>query len=289
MALIALGVGWYLFEQTLQWSGSDEPIESLADGADRIRELESAMGDGREVRGGEPPWAGGGRSPEPRGPSGRSAEPDEVSGEEEEEGADTGRAMDLEHLSEEDLTFLQEVLDGDDEEARLSAARALVVSGHARAVGMLFSAASRPSEKADLFCLAALDVARLQKKEDTLRELLMALDQQPPLSDDCRAEVSDRFALVGGRDPSTIVALYQDPEPRVRAWVVQVLSDEEGERVDEVLVALVSDPDVSVRARAWSAWEGRPLSEVRTQLQAAAAAETDGDVAAQARDVLRGG
>jgi len=281
MALIALGVGWYLFEQMLQWSGSDEPIESLADGAERLRELEAAMGEGEEVRGGEPPWAAGG-APTKRTPPAQQVEP---AGE---EGADTGRAMDLEHLSDEDLAFLQSILDGDDEEARLSAARALVISGHVRAVGMLFEAAGRPSEKADLFCLAALDVARLQKKGDTLRELLLALDREPPLSDDCRAEVSDRFGLVGGRDPSILVELYEDPEPRLRAWVAQVLSDEEGERVDEVLVLMVSDPDASVRARAWSAWEARPLERVRAALTAAAAAETDDAVASQARDVLAG-
>lgn len=275
MALIIVVGGLWAFERVLRWSDSDQPLETLADGADRIRDLEASMGE-QPAEGGD---AGG---PAYTDPVHAPAEGDRSA----DQPADTSPVMDLEHLTERDLLFLQEVLAGDDPEARLSAARALVISGHPAAIPMLFEAASRPGEDMDLFCLAALDVARLHQQRDVLVELLLAMEHQPPLSTSCRAEVDDRFALIGGRDPATMAGLHDDPEPRLRAWVVRLLADEEGQAVDEILVARVSDEDPRVRSRAWSAWGGRDLEGSRAELQAAAEAEADPEIAARAVEVL---
>ncbi len=273
MALIVAVGGVWAFERALEWSGSDEPLEDLAGGVAQLRDLEASLG--------EPPagvGVGTGRTDPLYAPGAttRAAEQPE----------DSSPVMDLEHLSDRDLAFLREVLEGGSERARLSATRALLISGHPEAVPMLFDAASRPGEDRDVFCLAALEVARLQQRRDVLAALLAALEHEPPLSAPCRAEVEDRFALIGGRDPAAVAELYPDPDPRLRAWALRLLADEEGELVEAILLDGVSDEEPELRALAWSAWSGRELGVRRAALREAAAAEEDPEIAAAAEEVL---
>jgi HEAT repeat protein len=273
-AVIVLG-GWYAFEEVLTWSHSDNPIEAIKDGAEGIREMEAAMGEERLkpasslARNDEPP-------PGIEGADRAADQPAE----------DTGPVMDLERLTKKDLDFLAKVLREGDPEARLSATRALVASDHPAGIHLLFEAAGRGGEDAILYCLGALDIARMQLREDAFYELLLAMEQQPPLPADCRAEVADRFALLGARDPAAALELAGSEHERVRQWAVRTLADEEGEVVEEVMVAMVRDPSAAVRADAWVAWGGREIGASRSALEAAARAEEDPDVAASAREVL---
>ncbi len=270
--LIALGGVW-AFERALRWSDSERPLEDLAGGVAQLREIEASMGEAPPDVG-----VGTGRTDPLYAPvvAERTAEQPE----------DDSPVMDLEHLSDRDLDFLREVLEGEDERARLSATRALVISGHPEAIPMLFDAASRPGEDRDIFCLAALEVARLHRRRDVLVALLAAAEHEPPLSSSCRAEVEDRFALIGGRDPATLAGLYPDPDPRLRAWALRLLADEEGEGVEAILLAGVRDEEPELRALAWSAWAGRELGAHRAALREAAEAEEDPEIAAVAAEVL---
>ncbi len=159
--------------------------------------------------------------------------------------------LDLEYPTERDWLFLEGVMRDGDPDARRSAAKALVIMGGMRGVPTLFTAAREPSPDADLYCMAALDVLRLQRWEDALPALLeVMLDDQQPPSASCRSEVSDRFAVAGGRDPERLAELAGHDDPRIRGFVASFLLDVDPEGHRAVLDALAQDPDPGVRARA---------------------------------------
>jgi hypothetical protein len=159
--------------------------------------------------------------------------------------------LDLEYPTERDWVFLEEVMREGDPGARRSAAKALVVMGRLRGVPLLFEAAREPGADADLFCMAALDVLRLQRWEDALPALLQVmLDEQRPPSQVCRSEVSDRFAVAGGRDPERLAALAEHDDPRIRGFVASYLLEVDPEGQRQVIDRLAADPDPAVRARA---------------------------------------
>jgi len=168
--------------------------------------------------------------------------------------------LDLEYPTEPDWLFLERVMAGDESDARRSAAKALVVMGRMRGVPVLMAAAREPGPDADLFCLAALDVLRLQRWDETLPALLeVMLDQDHPPSQACRSEVSDRFAVAGGRDPERLSTLAGHDDPRIRGFVASFLGDVDPHGYRDVLAALAADPDPTVRARA-----GAPSDEPAT-------------------------
>lgn len=174
-----------------------------------------------------------------------------LGGEPEEVGGDDGPRIDLEYPTERDWLFLQGVLRDGDPEARRSAAKALVVMGRMRGVPMLFEAARQPGPDADLYCLAALDVLRLQRWEEALPALLeVMLDDGDAPSQRCRSEVSDRFAVAGGRDAERLATLAEHEDAAVRGFVASYLADVDPDGYRDVLRALAQDPDPLVRARA---------------------------------------
>ncbi len=199
---------------------------------------------------------------------------------------DSGPVMDLEHLGERDLTFLEEVLTTGELEGRQSAARALAVSGDARGVPLLFGATRLQDGQDALYCMAALEVLRLQQAQDAWRELVLALDAQPPLPRSCRGEVADRFSLVDGADPrGRALSGCQDAAPAVRAWSARALSDEPGAEVDAALLALLTDGEPIVRRAAWQAWQGRDGSGLGDELSALASREADPELRVLALEV----
>ncbi|MFT5584191.1 MAG: hypothetical protein ACI9VR_001776, partial [Cognaticolwellia sp.] len=126
---------------------------------------------------------------------------------------DTGRIMDLEHMTEADFRFLEEVLDDGSPDARISASRALVLSGDARGAPILFSRASPGEENDLLFCLAAMEILRMQRFETAARTLVLA--GQSGLSADCSSEVQQRLTVLS-RDQEGVEMLAGAPEPEVR-------------------------------------------------------------------------
>ncbi len=187
---------------------------------------------------------------------------------------DSDPALDPQHLTPKDLLFLEEVLTTGIPEGRLSAARVLRASSDARGVPLLFDASVRHPDQAGLFCLAALEVIRLQAREDGVAMLWRAMERAPALGRDCLAEVRDRFALAGGRDATVLVRLADADEPRLRAFVARALSDMEHEGVEAALIALAQDPVIDVREAAWVGLSERAVRDVDA-LEAARAAETE--------------
>ncbi len=163
-----------------------------------------------------------------------------------------GEYVDLEHPTEADWTFLLETLEHGKPEARRSAARVLLQLGGDRAVAPLFQQAGSREPDAAFFCLAALEILRLQKKEEAMVQLLLAL-QAEDLSLGCRAEVSDRFALLGGRDPEVIVGLARHEDERVRAFVGAFLVSSDPMRYADVIEELTRDGSELVRERVTAA------------------------------------
>lgn len=195
---------------------------------------------------------------------------------------DTGRAVDLEHPTEQDIAFLTSVLEDGTPDGKRSAARAFVVSGDPRGVAPLFDAAVRDDDMA--FCLAALEVLRLQTGEQTWRELVLALERQPPLPEACRQAVRDRHGLIDGEDRFALAGA-EDAAASVRAWAAQRLTGVPS--ADDAYVELVADPDPSVRRAAWLALAARDTTRTHAELVEASRGETDPDVLLLRDRVLR--
>lgn len=194
---------------------------------------------------------------------------------------DSGRVMDLEHLTEADLRFLEEVLDEGIPEARLSASRALVASGDARGAPILFARAKDGEEQDLLFCLAALEILRMQRFETAARTLILA--EHGGLSSDCQNEVTQRLNVLS-RDQSGVIILAEAPEPQVRRWVSYKL-DLEQQADSQAVVLLAQDADLDVRRSAWLAIDahGKPLGA--PELMAWAAREPDPKLRARIEEV----
>ncbi len=181
---------------------------------------------------------------------------DPVVGPQDDPGSPDEPQLDLEYPTERDWLFLQGVMRDGTPEARRSAAKALVVMGRMQGVPMLFEAARQPDADADLFCLAALDVLRMQRWDEALPALLQVmLDETAPPSQQCRSEVSDRFAVAGGRDPERLAALAEHEDPLVRGFVAAYLLDVDPSGYGELLARLAQDPDATVRQRAGASGE----------------------------------
>lgn len=170
---------------------------------------------------------------------------------------DTGRVMDLEHLTEADFIFLEQVLDDGPPQARISASRALVASGDPRGAPILFSRAGQVGENDLLFCLAAMEILRMQRFETAARTLILA--EQNGLSVDCSSEVQQRLAVLS-RDRGGVEILAGAPEAQVRRWVSYKL-DLDDPSATKVIVALAQDSDLEVRRSAWLAIgaHGKPI------------------------------
>ncbi len=167
--------------------------------------------------------------------------------------------LDLDYPTDRDWVFLEGVMAEGDPQARRSAAKALVVMGRMRGVQPLLSVASEGGPDADLYCLAALDILRLQRSEDALPALLLVmLEEERPPSQACRSEVADRFAVAGGRDVEKVAAMAGDADPRVRAFVAGFLSDVDPQGHQETLLGLAEDPVAAVRERAQPSAAARP-------------------------------
>ncbi len=182
--------------------------------------------------------------------------------------------LDPEHLSARDLAFLEDVLVDGIPKGRVSAARVLRDSSDPAGVPLLFDAVIHHPDQAEIFCMAALQILRLQSKEDAVELLWDAMERQPPLGRECLAEVRDRFALVGGRDPSVLIALAGTGEPKLRAWIARALADVEADRVEEALLSLAVDPIPGVREAAWVALSERDVRDLEA-LRVAQAAEVE--------------
>lgn len=176
--------------------------------------------------------------------------PDKV--EPEPEPVDSGRVMDLEHLTEADLRFLEDTLREGTPAAQISAARALVASGDARGAPMLFAKTLQAPGDDLLFCLAATEILRMQRHDTAVRTLIVA--KESGVSSACATEVNQRLALLA-RDQRALVLLAEAPEPAVRAWVSYKLDLGEP-TTTEAITALALDPETEVRRAAWLAIAG---------------------------------
>ncbi|HJN73659.1 MAG TPA: hypothetical protein QGF58_06960 [Myxococcota bacterium] len=121
------------------------------------------------------------------------------------EATDSDPSMDLAHLRGRDIEFLASVLREGTPEGRRSATRALLISGDARGVSVLFSVAGSED---DIYCEAALEIIREQTPLDAWRELAVAPEV---------CAVEDRLAVVEAQlSEDDIAALLEDRDGGVR-------------------------------------------------------------------------
>lgn len=191
------------------------------------------------------------------------------------EPADDEPTMDLDLLSDADLAFLEQTLLQGRPEAARSAAKALLLAERLEGAPMLFEAAARGGADALTFCLAGLEILRLQRADAALRELLLALRRGGNLPEGCRVELADRFGLVSRGQLGAVLSLGADADPEVRAWVAETASQREGPGVDAVLQRLATDAEPLVRRSVWLGVQGRPLAALGEGFGQAAAAEAD--------------
>ncbi len=191
------------------------------------------------------------------------------------EDLEDGPVMDLDYLTAGDLAFLEQTLLEGSEAAQRSAAKALLVAERLEGAPMLFEAAARGGPDALIFCLAGLEILRLQLAEDALRELLLAIRRGGSLPEGCRVELADRFGLVSRGQLQAVIALAADPDPEVRSWVAETVSQQESGEAEGVLFSLVADPEPQVRRSAWLGLQGRSFDPQRPALVAAVGAEND--------------
>lgn len=204
--------------------------------------------------------------------------PDEES--EEVPADDTGRSLDPERLTDDDLAFLSGVLRQPEEPGRVSAARVLAVSKDLRGVSMLLEAHREGYDPGGAYCMAAIEILRLQTWEDSWRTLLIQMQKQPAVDSACMNELSDRFSLLGGAERARWMA--EDEDPVIRAWVARALGPGDG----EVLLQLTDDAEPTVRRAAWLAWDVRDSSAFVDRLQPLVEQEADPEIAALAAEVL---
>lgn len=180
------------------------------------------------------------------------AAPEEGAGPEEEPTAEPGEdeLLDLEHPTERDWRFLLETLAQGTPEGRRSAARALVVIGDGRAVRPLLARTGPTEDDAAFFCMAALEILRLQRQEQAVSEMITYLEGGAQRDPGCRIEVADRLALAGGKNPDVLARLVADPEPSVRAFVAGFLSSTGDPAYQDALRELARDSVPEVRSRA---------------------------------------
>lgn len=197
-----------------------------------------------------------------------------------------GQVMDLNHLREADLEFLSSILIDGSPEGRISATRALVMSGDVRGVSMLFGAARRHPDESLAFCIGALEILRLSERAVATRHIILELEAEEVLPDGCRSELADRFGLLTRGPADDLIGLVADPAPVVRTWLARRLSEEPGEAFDVALLTLAGDGDRAVRRAAWLAWSARDTSARSAQLATLAASEDDPELEALARQAL---
>lgn len=187
---------------------------------------------------------------------------------------DSGPVMDLEHLEPRDLEFLGSVLHDGAPEGRLSAARALVVSGDLRGVPLLLDHAVAGDPQAMVFCVAAQEILRLQSFEDTWLMLVEA--QELPLDPGCRAELTQRFSQLNATHADELAALMGRPEPELRVAALRQVA--EGPGAGDALVDALADPDAQVRHAAWLLIGQRDTALDGVDLVSLADAEVDAQV-----------
>ncbi len=186
-----------------------------------------------------------------------------------------GRHMDLDQLTPQDLAFLGQTLAEGPPEARRSAAKALLLSERLEGAALLFTAARQGGADSLTLCLAGLEILRMQRAQDALRELLLALRRGGELPEGCRVELADRFGLVSRGQLAAVLALAEDPEPEIRSWVAETAAQSDQDAVVPVLLGLATDAEVLVRRSAWLGLQGRDLAPHDSALQAAIQAESD--------------
>lgn len=126
---------------------------------------------------------------------------------------DSEPTMDLAHLRSSDVEFLTSVLSEGSDAGRLSAVRALVISGDLRGARPLFDAAET---RGDVYCEAALEVLREQTPLDAWRELAIAPEV---------CGVEERLAAAEGQlSDEDIALLVEDADGRIRARARERLS-----------------------------------------------------------------
>lgn len=195
---------------------------------------------------------------------------------------DTGRVMDLEHLTEADLRFLESVLDGEVAEGRVSATRALVEAGDVRGAPLLFDRAVDGQPDDLLYCLGGLEILRMQRFETATRVLVLA--SQGPLSPDCAAEVDERLSVLA-RDQGGLILLADAPEPQVRAWVTYKLNLDLPP-THGAIAALAQDTDKDVRRAAWLAINAHGKRLSQPELLAWEQREPDPNLRSLVREVI---
>ena len=168
------------------------------------------------------------------------------------DGVDTAQpSVNLDHPSDADWEFLREVMRSGSKEAKRSAARILVEISQVAGAEILFDASTAENADADLFCLSALEILRVQQRADTIVAIWAALARSSPaLSARCRGELEDRAILVGSDDPRHVRALWRHPSEEVRLRVVEVLGQTPEAYMDVLQQMSDSDASVSVRERA---------------------------------------
>ncbi len=160
-------------------------------------------------------------------------------------------SVNLDHPSDADWEFLREVMRSGSKEAKQSAARILVEISQVAGAEILFDASTAENADADLFCLSALEILRVQQRADTIVAIWAALERSSPaLSARCRGELEDRAILVGSDDPRHVRALWRHPSEEVRLRVVEVLGQTPEAYMDVLQQMSDSDVSVSVRERA---------------------------------------
>ena len=176
-----------------------------------------------------------------------STEPEEL-----DDALDTAQpSVNLDHPSEADWAFLAGVMATGTSESQRSASKILVEINQLPGAELLFGASAGGGVDADLFCLSALEILRVQQRVDTIVAIWAALDRaEPAVSARCRGELENRGLLVGTDDPRYVRPLWSHPNEDVRLHVVEVLGQTPEAYMDVLEQMAESDVSVGVRDRA---------------------------------------
>lgn len=167
------------------------------------------------------------------------------------------REIDLRFPTDADVAFLIRTLNDGSRDARISAARALVVIQDERGIQPLLlatGAVGRDGEEKAFACSAALDIVRFQTRERAAALLIDAQeDKQHPIDGDCQSAIAEKLTWIHAESQEVLAALVQSELPRVQRYALDRLQATEKPELLQAIAELTvgPNPDVAAQARSW--------------------------------------
>lgn len=171
------------------------------------------------------------------------------------------REIDLRFPSDADVAFLIETLQSDgserNREARISAARALVVIQDERGITPLLASTGAPGrtgEERAFACSCALEILRFLTREKTAAWIINSLeDKALSLDEDCRSALEEKLTWIRGDSAEVLESLISSELPRAKLYALAHLKGSERPDVLQAIAELTvgADPKVAEAARRW--------------------------------------